>query len=220
MTTCIIYKATNTENGKAYVGYTNSSLSTRRSAHYHEALKRNGKQHFKRALRKYSPDVWTWEVLAECPESETKTLERLLIGAFDTFRNGYNSTKGGDGFLGGKHSEEAKQAISKATKGKPQYKNRGKTPWNKGLAGFRAGRKVSDETKEKQREAMKGRVFSDETKQKISAAGKGRPAPNKGQTGAFAWFTNGTEDRFLRISEAPNNWTRGRSSKVIGRPKQ
>lgn len=44
-----------------------------------------------------------------------------------------------------------------------------------------SGRKMSEKTKEKLREANKNRKITDETRAKLSAASKGRPGPNKGK---------------------------------------
>jgi hypothetical protein len=70
-----------------------------------------------------------------------------------------NMTDGGDGILGHKHSEETKKKIALARLGKPTNK----------------GKKMSEEQKEKLRQANKGRKFSPEFGEKISAAKKGKP---------------------------------------------
>ena len=58
-------------------------------------------------------------------------------------------------------TDEAKQAISKA--------NKGKIPWNKGLTGV-----LSSETIDKMKEAKKGKTLSEEHKKKISEKSKNR----------------------------------------------
>jgi hypothetical protein len=70
-----------------------------------------------------------------------------------------NMTNGGDGIVGYKHSEETKKKIALARVGKPTN----------------LGKKMSEEQKQKIREANKGRVVSAEIGKKISDAKKGKP---------------------------------------------
>jgi hypothetical protein len=65
-------------------------------------------------------------------------------------------------FWGKKHTEETKQKMSKALKGKKR-------------------RKTSEETKQKMSEALKGKKHTVETKQKISETLKGQIPWNKGK---------------------------------------
>jgi len=64
-----------------------------------------------------------------------------------------------------------------------------RTPWNKGLTGIPSGRKgipISEETKEKLRQANIGKKLSPETKQKISKSLMGRNTWMKGVEGEMA----------------------------------
>jgi group I intron endonuclease len=95
MTLFYIYKFTNLHNGKSYVGLTKNT-SKRRNAHL-AAAKRGIDSKFYRALRKYGPESFTFEVI-----SQKSTLEEALqdeifwIKYNDSYIHGYNATKGGD----------------------------------------------------------------------------------------------------------------------------
>lgn len=154
-----IYKATNTTNGKSYIGLTDECVWTRHEQHYAESL-RGSTTHFHNALRKHPVDVWMWEVLCDCPtREEAGRVEACLIAAFDTYRNGYNSTTGGD--KGWTLSEERRKQQSVRLR----------------------GRKLTPEHRAAISAGNKGRRCSTETKAKISCANRGRklgPSWNKG----------------------------------------
>ncbi len=81
--------------------------------------------------------------------------EQYWIDNLDSYNNGYNSNPKAGSSLG-------------------------RAPWNKGLNGVH---KMSEETKQKISEAMKGKQKTEETKQKISEAMKGNKhgVGNKGK---------------------------------------
>ncbi len=110
----IIYKATNTVNDKSYIGKTIHSLHLRKGQH----LRSNETTHFHRALRKYGKDMFDWSVIKETKtEKELDNQEIKFIKEYDTYKNGYNSTIGGDN---GTYvmSEEHKKNLSKSHLGK------------------------------------------------------------------------------------------------------
>lgn len=113
--------------------------------------------------------------------SEVEAMEDEKQQIAQLRKEGYvlcNMTDGGEGFTGGRHSEEYKRRLSDAWRGNQNTK--GRTPWNKGVS-------PSPEQVEKQRAKATGKKHSEETKAKMSAAhiglntwSKGRPSPTKG----------------------------------------
>lgn len=95
----LVYKATNSSNGKIYVGKTVKALQIRRAQH--EATSRNSSRPtgFHGAIRKYGVSGFTWEVLHECEASLLNTLEVHYIESLRSNITGvgYNLTSGGDG---------------------------------------------------------------------------------------------------------------------------
>ena len=189
----IIYRATNKINNKSYIGFTSIGLGVRQRKHYSDASK-GSPYHFHNALRKYKKDDWNWEILTECgTREEAGELEIELIAKHDTFKKGYNSTTGGDS--GRKVSKETKRKISQALMNVPKTANHRK---NLSIA-------------------TRG---ENNPRYGIPSWNKGMPALNKGKTGVYAWFTNGAEDKYLKISNAPSGWHRGRSNNKIGKRKK
>jgi len=110
-----IYKVTNQINQKAYIGLTDRPLSERRKQHFTEANTRP-KTHFHNALLKYRENDWIWKVIDNSSTREKAgDLEKQYIEEFDTYKNGYNSTTGGDRAY--TFSKESRQKMSAAKKG-------------------------------------------------------------------------------------------------------
>jgi group I intron endonuclease len=100
MKTYIVYKITNTKNGKPYIGKTEYSLEHR--WHRHLSSARNGsKFRFHSAIRKYGEDCWDLSVI-ETYQTEDENLinekESHFINLFESdTKKGYNATSGGTG---------------------------------------------------------------------------------------------------------------------------
>ena len=93
----VVYLAKNNVNGKCYVGKT-IDLNRRKIKHKSDSLNyiQNGK--FARAIRKYGFDKFSWSILCECSNAfELNEKEKYFIGTFDSIKNGYNVTLGGEG---------------------------------------------------------------------------------------------------------------------------
>lgn len=147
----IIYRA-ESPVGKKYYGQTVQKFKYRKSRHIRDA--RNGSNwRFHQALRKYGNDNFRWEVIETYNNENKKELINKLNeretywvrrDKTNLFKYGYNSSFGGDNALanrrphsqetkekiknsliGVKHTQERKNNISKAHKGKDFSKNFG-----------------------------------------------------------------------------------------------
>lgn len=149
-TTGCIYMHTNTITNKSYIGQTINGMMYRWRSHCRDAENMVApNNHFHRAIRKYGNDVWEHQVLIDdVPQDLLNEYEQNMIEKYDTFNSGYNSNIGGGSAIGYKHTQEQKDKIGKAHKGK----------------------KKKPESVEKQRKALKGRVMPEDQKQKLIEA--------------------------------------------------
>jgi len=93
----IVYKVTNLNDNKMYIGKTKSNLKVRRAGHY-QSVKSGSETNFHRAIRKYGRESFKWEVIGEYnTKEEMDNAEIKYISEYGTFKNGYNMTEGGDG---------------------------------------------------------------------------------------------------------------------------
>ena len=113
----IIYKATNTINGKCYVGQTIKTLKKRQQGHKTNSKQfPNNKSHFHRAIHKHGWDNFIWEILYECDDlDELNEKEKFYIKHHNTFEEGYNLTTGGYNCM---LSEECKRKTGDKHRGK------------------------------------------------------------------------------------------------------
>jgi group I intron endonuclease len=113
----IIYKATNTVDGKCYIGQTKNTLKFRKRQHIISKIN----TYFSKAINKYGKENFIWEVLCECKsKEELDEMEFHYIKQYNSFGVcGYNLAWGGSGggMTGHHHTKETKQKISDATKG-------------------------------------------------------------------------------------------------------
>lgn len=194
----IIYIATSPSR-KCYVGKTTKDLRIRKRDHIGSSRNKNSPLYdtkFYRALRKYGDDFIWKEICHGNNEEELSKLEKKFILQFDSFKNGYNSTLGGEGACGRKCSEKTKRRLSDVNRGikrnfsdehreslsksragvkNPMYGRKHSEQWKRNVSEkLRSknnpmyGKKLSDETKGKLSKAHKGKKLSKETKEKIS----------------------------------------------------
>lgn len=91
-----IYKITNILNGHAYIGQTIQKPSDRWAAHCRKgSSKAEINMVIKKAIQKYGKQNFTFEVLEECDRDNLNEREQYYIALYNTYINGYNSTKGG-----------------------------------------------------------------------------------------------------------------------------
>lgn len=176
---CGIYRFYNTINGKSYIGKSNN-LTHRISEHLRRLRHGNdGCVILNRAWQKYGEENFAYEIVCYCDEDELNEKEVEYIAKYNSFEDGYNCTKGGDGITGFHHTDDTKEIIRQTS----------------------TGRLHTEESKKKMSEYWKGRVFSEEHKAKMSAAWtperkeifiksrSGENNPNYGRTG-INWPTS------------------------------
>ena len=212
----IIYLIKNKVNGKCYVGQTQkekgfdyryycSGEGIERVYNYHKSLREHNRsynEHLLRSIEKYG--FKAFEVIKYLDYAfsleELNIKEKVYIQLYNSLKNGYNETLGGEGTEGRPHSEETRQKISEARKGKhhseetrqkiseankgdnhPMYgkyhteeTKQKMSKIKKGENNPMHGNHHSEEVKQKIREGNKGKHLSNEAKQKISEARKGK----------------------------------------------
>lgn len=93
-----IYCITNLINGKQYIGKTTYSVTKRFQEHCQDSKKeRCEKRPLYDAMNKYGIENFIVEQLYECDNEELNSYEIQYIEKYNTYSNGYNATKGGDG---------------------------------------------------------------------------------------------------------------------------
>lgn len=108
-----IYKITNTQNGKSYIGQTSKPANTRFQEHLYVARTQPSNWHFAKALRKHHLALWKVEVIDFAFSiEEAHAKECAWILQENTVAAGYNSTTGGEGTPGYEWSDEQRQAAS------------------------------------------------------------------------------------------------------------
>ena len=163
----IAYRATNTANGKSYIGITKRGLHIRERQHKYDAARGHGFA-FHAAIRKYGPDAFVFEQIGSFADDYQLALifEQEAIAKWAPE---YNVSFGGEGRTG-PMPEAHKQALSRANKGQ-------------GLG--RKGQPLSEEHKQRLREAnlgnknFLGRKHTEEAKAKLRAAHLGRSYPER-----------------------------------------
>lgn len=141
--------------GRRYVGQTVNRINNRLSEH-RCAARRGDSRPVCRAWRKYGTPVV--EVLACVAVERLNETEVCYVAAFDTYRNGYNRTTGGDGTSGLIASDETRGKLSIARRRRP-------------------GKPCSPETKAKIAAALRGRGHTPERRENQSKAKVGVSLP-------------------------------------------
>jgi group I intron endonuclease len=133
----IIYKATNKINGKVYIGQTINSLETRKKQHIDRALSNydNKKSRFGCAIRKYTPENFSWEIIDTCDLFLNHEVLDCKECYWIDFYSSCNSSKGYNMHPGG---GIALGIVNRGRKQSPEQIAfrvsflKGKPAWNKG----------------------------------------------------------------------------------------
>ena len=161
---CGIYIFTNKINDMKYIGKS-INIKERIKSHFYEAKYKKKVNHFKHAIIYYGINNFKWEILEECDINKLNEKEIFWINKLNTKHpRGYNLTDGGEGSIN--LIQEIRDKISFTLK--KRFENKKNHP--------STGRKRSEESKEKQRNAMlgKGHPQKQETKELLSKLNKGK----------------------------------------------
>lgn len=113
MKTYTIYKATNTKNGKVYIGFSKNWPQRINGHNYDRRYGNAPHRAFYKAMQKYGWESFEWEAIYQSRDFD-HTLTVMEPYFIDQYRswvgfedcNGYNITRGGEGAVGWKRSPE------------------------------------------------------------------------------------------------------------------
>ena len=98
-----IYKITNKINNNSYIGLS-THIEDRWKYHRDPYnWNRESNKLLYKAIIKYGIDNFEFEVLEECTSAELSEKEKFYINKYDTYKNGYNMTAGGEDNQGESH---------------------------------------------------------------------------------------------------------------------
>lgn len=93
-----IYKIYNDINDKVYIGKTLDTIENRFESHKKDSIReRLEKRPLYNAMNKYGIDKFHIELVEECELNDLSIREIYWIEKFNSYKEGYNATKGGDG---------------------------------------------------------------------------------------------------------------------------
>jgi group I intron endonuclease len=194
-----IYKIENKENGKMYIGSASSSFAVRFRRHKSDL---NANKHhseiLQRAWNKYGADNFTFEIIAACLPDECIRFEQLYI---DTYSPEYNVCPIAGSVKGIKRSETFAEAITERMQGNTIWRGRTHTEEakekiaiaNKGRKPHTTGKHLSEETRQKISQSLKGHTISEELRKKLSESRKGKSSWNAGTKGVMQAWNKGVE---------------------------
>lgn len=154
-----IYKIRNITNEKCYIGSA-VDFDKRWGSHKHNLKEgHHHNRHLQSAWNKHGKESFVFEILEKCDKAKLIEREQYY---FDELKPEYNVCPSAGSHLGMKASAETKRKIGLASSKRL-----------KGKKHFNYGKNLSDETKRKISETLKGTTASDETKRKLSKMRKG-----------------------------------------------
>lgn len=203
---CGIYKIKSPSN-KVYIGHSTNII--KRFKHY---INLNCKKQTKlyNSFIKYGVNNHIFDIILECEIKDLNYYERCFQEIYNSINKGLNCRLSKSDDLQGHLSEETKQKLSAAHKGKilsEEHKDR--------LRLYALN--MSEETKTKISNSLKGHILLEETKQKISMSQKGVKKPY-GFAEKISKIHKGkilTNDTRIKISKATKNKPKPHKCKSI-----
>jgi len=159
----LIYKVTNLNNGKIYIGLTTQNLYDRKSKHKRNVFINNRQAYFYNAIRKHGWGNFKWEILGYCKSKEELAQSEIECIKFFQSNNrlyGYNSTIGGEGL--NEPTEAVREKLRESGRRRTGFKHSEET------------KKILSEHGKNQIGPNKGKKLSKEWKQQMSVAQKRR----------------------------------------------
>ena len=162
---------------KYYIGQTIGTMEQRagKNGRNYGCTDPNCNSKFARSIRKWGWDAFEGRVLEEVYEEDLDELEKFYIEQFDSFKNGYNSTLGGEGTRGNnpyanKTEEEIKEIKEKISKSSSKAsKKRYEDPKEREKISIAIKKRYEDpEERKKTGEAAKIALNKPEVKEKLS----------------------------------------------------
>lgn len=93
----VIYKIVNDVNDKVYIGQTAGSMVERYKQHLKNVNQKRHQEKLYQAMREIGVEHFHQELIEEANEKELDEKERYWIRFYDSLKNGYNMTCGGNG---------------------------------------------------------------------------------------------------------------------------
>lgn len=110
----IIYSITNTVTGQRYIGATKQGLARRKGEHIYRFNLGERDHKLYQGMREHGIENFKFSVICNALKAEyLDDLEKLFIERYDTYRNGYNMTYGGDTV-----SDETREKLRAIHKGR------------------------------------------------------------------------------------------------------
>lgn len=190
----VVYRAYFDSCDKCYIGITNN-LERRKKDHLKD-VRLGTNRKFHKAIRKYGEPIFevieTCETIEQLYEAEKRNIEK-----FDSFKNGYNSTLGGEGTFG--------VSRPKSENWKKQHSEK-----MSGVGNPRYGIELSESFRETHSQKMK-----DYYKENPN-----RKAWNNKSSLGMIWINDGSiEKKILSQETIPEGFVRGRIFKTRAKAK-
>ncbi len=230
MSTVFIYGLFDPRNLELrYIGRTKHPASIRVSQHIHDA-KKNNITHKDRWVNQLISEGLrpATEILEECTEDNWSEIEQAWIAECKKFGlNLVNGTNGGDGLRVDSLTPEHREKIRIANTGKRYFGRKASDETRQKMSLARKGKSATwmigfnptKETREKLSKAGTGRVLSDDARRKISESKKGKPKSEetKEKLRQANLGKKHTEETRKKMSEAPRVMTDENRDKLVKR---